>query len=106
MNIFEESNALLVISEITYKVNSTVATKIHEKLGEASFLRRHALPTLQKIEAFVRKAGNLGIEVDTTSSASLQRSILRVADPLKRQCVETLLYKCMHSPKYFIAKIS
>ncbi|KAM9932326.1 hypothetical protein OXX80_008036 [Metschnikowia pulcherrima] len=104
MNIFEESNALSVISEISCKVNSTIATKIYEKLGEASFLRRHALPTLQKIEAFVRKAGNLGIEVDTTSSASLQKSILRVADPSKRQCVETLLYKCMPNPKYFIAK--
>ncbi|GEQ67309.1 hypothetical protein JCM33374_g973 [Metschnikowia sp. JCM 33374] len=104
MNIFEASNALSVISEIGYKVNSTIATKIYSGLGDSAFLRRHALPTLQKIEAFVRKAGNLGTEIDISTSAALQKSILRVEDPSKRQCIETLLYKCMPRPKYFIAK--
>lgn len=104
MNIFEPSNALLIISEIGYKVNNTIAMTIYENLGDSAFLRRHALPTLQKIEAFVRKAGNLGTDIDTSTSASLQKSILQVEDPLKRQCIETLLYKCMPRPKYFIAK--
>ncbi|OBA19354.1 RNB-domain-containing protein [Metschnikowia bicuspidata var. bicuspidata NRRL YB-4993] len=104
MNIFEPSNALLVISEIGYKVNNKIASTIYNELGESTLLRRHALPTLQKLEAFVRKAGNLGADIDITSSVSLQKSILRLEDPLKRQCVETLLFKCMPTPKYFIAK--
>lgn len=103
MNIFEPSNALLVISEIGHKVNSTVAAKIYANLGEEAFLRRHALPTLQKLEAFSRKAANLGFKIDTSTSASLQLSILSIEDPLKRQCIETLLYKCMPLPRYYIA---
>lgn len=104
MNIFEQSASLLVLSEIHYKINNTIATKVHSVLEGDSFLRRHALPTLQKLEVFARKARNLGFEIDTSTSATLQKSILRIEDPLKRQCVETLLYKCMPSPKYFVAK--
>lgn len=104
LNIFERSSAQLMISEIGHRVNQTVATQIHTALGDAAFLRRHALPTLQKIEAFARKAANLGFKIDTSTSASLQKLILAIEDPLKRQCIEILLYKCMPSAKYFIAK--
>ena len=105
MNIFEPSNALLIISEIGYKVNNTIAMTIYENLGDSAFLRRHALPTLQRLTLLIQKRrGNLGTDIDTSTSASLQKSILQVEDPLKRQCIETLLYKCMPRPKYFIAK--
>lgn len=103
LNIFEKSNALLVVSEISHKVNSTIAAKVHASLGEEAFLRRHALPTVQKMEAFSRKAANLGYKIDTSTSSSLQLSILAIEDPLKRQCIETLLYKCMPAAKYYIA---
>lgn len=103
LNIFENSPALRVVSEITYKVNSTIAAKVHATLGDEAFLRRQALPTLQKIENFSRKAYNLGFKIDTSTSSSLQQSILKIDDPLKRQCIETLLYKCMPRAKYFIA---
>ncbi|EGV63824.1 RNB-domain-containing protein, partial [Yamadazyma tenuis ATCC 10573] len=55
------------------------------------------------METFVRRASNLGFKIDTTDSASLQRSILSIEDPIKRQCVETLLYKCMTRGRYYIA---
>lgn len=103
LNIFKESLALNIISEVSYKVNSTVAVKLHAGLGDLAFLRRHSLPTLQKIESFVRKATNLGFKIDTTNSSTLQQSILKIEDPVKRQCVETLLYKCMSRGKYFVA---
>lgn len=103
LNIFEDSYALRVISEISHKVNSTIAARIHASLGNEAFLRRHTLPTLQKMEAFVRKAANLGLKIDTTSSATVQKSILSVEDPLKRQCIETFLFKCMPRAKYYIA---
>lgn len=104
LNIFERSSAFLMMLEINHRVNQTVATKNHAHFGELTFLRRYALPNLQKIEAFARKAANLGFKIDTDTSASLQKSILHIDDPLKRQCIEILLYKCMPSAKYFIAK--
>lgn len=103
LNIFENSSALRVISEISHKVNATIATKVYATLGDEAFLRRHALPTLQKIEAFAVKALNMGFKIDTSTSTSLQRSILKVADPLQRQCIETLLYKSMPRAKYYVA---
>lgn len=104
LNIFQNSSAFLMISEISNRVNQTVASKTHAALGDVAFLRRHALPTLQKIEAFARKAANLGFKIDTSTSSTLQRSILNIEDPLKRQCIEILLYKSMPAAKYFIAK--
>lgn len=103
LNIFQASTALLVISEISHKVNNTIATKVHATLGDEAFLRRHALPTLQKLEGFSRKATNLGFKIDTTTAASLEKSILSISDPVQRQTVETLLYKCLPKPKYYVA---
>lgn len=103
LNIFENSNALRVISEISHKVNATIATKVYATLGEEAFLRRHALPTLQKLEAFAVKAENMGFKIDSSTSTTLQRSILKIPDPLQRQCVETLLYKSMPRAKYYVA---
>lgn len=103
LNIFESSFALRIVSEIGHKVNSTIAAKVHATLGDEAFLRRLALPTLQKIENFSKKAYNLGFKIDTSTSSSIQLSILKIDDPLKRQCIETLLYKCMPRGKYYIA---
>lgn len=103
LNIFQPSSALLVVSEISHKVNATIAAKIYATLGEEAFLRRQALPTLQKLEGFSRKATNLGFRIDTSTAALLEKSILSIQDPIKRQCVETLLYKCLPRPKYYIA---
>ena len=103
LNIFNESTASVIINELSYKVNAAVASKIHAGLGDSAVLRRQSLPTLQKLEVFARKAKNLGVPVDTTSSSTLLNSILSIEDPIKRQCVEILLYKCMPKPKYYVA---
>lgn len=103
LNIFDDSLARDVISEIALKVNSAIAAKIQVGLGNKAFLRRQGLPTLQKIETFVRKATNLGIKIDTTDAATLQNSLLKIEDPVKRQCVEILLFKCMARGKYYVA---
>lgn len=103
LNIFDETPSFAIISEISHKVNSAVATKLHASLGNEAFLRRHSLPTLQKMENVVRKAANLNIKIDTTDSASLQKSILQIDNPVKRLCVETILYKCMTRGKYYVA---
>lgn len=103
LNIFDDSLARDVVSEIALKVNSAIAAKVQVGLGNKAFLRRQGLPTLQKIETFVRKATNLGFKIDTTDAATLQNSLLKIEDPVKRQCVEILLYKCMARGKYYVA---
>lgn len=104
LNVFDDLLAFDVISEIGHKVNGAIAAKIHAGLGELALLRRHPLPTLQKMETFLRKALNLlGVKLDTTNLATLQNLILAVDDPVKRQCVEILLYKCMPRAKYYVA---
>ncbi|CUM62779.1 uncharacterized protein PRCAT00000337001 [Priceomyces carsonii] len=103
LNIFQDSLALDVISELSHKVNNAIAAKIHASLGDQALLRRHPIPTLQKMETFVRKALNLGCKIDTTTSSTLQQSVLDIEDTVKRQCVETLLYKCMSRGKYYVA---
>lgn len=103
LNIFKDSLAFDVISEISHKVNSAIAAKVHAGLGDQAILRRHPLPTLQKMETFVRKATSLGFKIDTTTSSTLQNSILKIDDPVKRKCVETLLYKCMSRGRYYVA---
>lgn len=103
MNVFHESSALLVVSEIAHKVNSAIATKIHAVLGDEAFLRRQPLPTLSKLEGFARKAAKLGFHIDTSTSGSLQSSILSINNTVHRRCIETLLYKSMPRAKYFIA---
>ncbi|CAH2353936.1 virulence protein Ssd1p [[Candida] railenensis] len=103
LNIFKDSSANDIILEISHKVNGAIAAKIHAGLGDLAMLRRHALPTLQKMEVFVRKANNLGVKIDTTNAATLQNSIIQIDDPVKRQCIEILLFKCMSRGKYFVA---
>lgn len=103
LNVFSTSLSFNIVSEIGHKVNNAIAAKIHSGLGDLAFLRRHPLPTLQKMETFVRKATNLGFKLDTTTASTLQRSILAIEDPVKRQCVETLLFKCMPRGRYYIA---
>lgn len=103
LNVFKDSLAFDVITEISHKVNNAIAAKVHAGLGDLAFLRRQPLPTLQKMETFVRKATNLGFKIDTTNSSTMQNSILAIEDPVKRQCVETLLYKCMSRGKYYVA---
>lgn len=103
LNIYQVSDALLAISEIYHKVNASVATKTQAYFGDEAFLRRHASPTIQKLEGFSRKAANLGFHIDTTNSATLQNSVLKIEDPVKRQCIETLLFKSMPKPKYYVA---
>lgn len=103
LNIFKNSKIFNIINEISHKVNSAIAAKVHSGLGDLALLRRQSLPTLLKMETFVRKAESLGFKIDTTDAATLQKSILSIQDPIKRQCVEILLYKCMNRGKYYIA---
>lgn len=103
LNILDSSPASALIDELFHKVNFTVAQRIFSKLGDRALLRRHQAPTLQKLETYHKKIADLGVHLDTSSSASLQRSILNIEDSGVRRCVETLIIKCMNRGKYCIA---
>jgi len=46
--------------------------------------------------------GNIGIEVDISSSAALQNSLFRIEDAEVRRGMETLVIKAMQRAKYFV----
>lgn len=102
-NIFEGSLIQQLFDEINIKVNTSIAQKLVATIGDKAFLRRHADPILQKIEAFTESVKNLNMEVDTATSATIQKSILSTRDTGVRKGLEALLYKCMTRAKYFIA---
>ncbi|ODQ63488.1 RNB-domain-containing protein [Nadsonia fulvescens var. elongata DSM 6958] len=102
-NIFDTSIIGLAVDEINVRVNATVAEHIYAGLGSRAFLRRQAVPVLQKLDSFAKKLVNLGLDIDVSSSDSLQRGILEIEDTAVRQSVETLLFKCMDRAKYFVA---
>ncbi|CEP24175.1 Protein SSD1 AltName: Full=Protein SRK1 [Cyberlindnera jadinii] len=103
LNLFESSLCGSVLNEIFLKVNSTVAQRVYAILGDTAFLRRHPMPTLQKLETFKRKVTQMGFEIDTSSPASLVTSIINIEDKVSRECVEILLHKALSRSKYFIA---
>lgn len=102
-NIFEGSLVQQLFDEINIKVNSAIAQKLYAVLESKAFLRRHTDPILQKIESFTESVKNLNMDIDTTSSASIQKSILETKDGVIRKGLEALLYKCMNRAKYFVA---
>lgn len=102
-NIFEGSIVQHVFDEINIKVNCAIASKLHDALKDYAFLRRQSNPVQQKLECFIESVKNLNMTIDTTSSASIQKSILETKDEFIRKGLEALLYKCLNRSKYFVA---
>lgn len=102
-NIFDGSSVSQILDEINIKVNSAIAQKIYAALDDKALLRRHADPILPKIESFIESVKNLNLEIDTTSSATIQKRILDIKDDVVRKGLEALLYKCMTRARYFVA---
>lgn len=102
-NIFEGSLMQQLFDELNIKVNTTIAQKLYAVLEGKALLRRHSDPILVKIEQFIESVKNLNMEIDTTSSATIQKSILEISDPIIRKALEALLFKCMNRAKYFVA---
>ncbi|CDK28609.1 unnamed protein product [Kuraishia capsulata CBS 1993] len=103
LNIFDPSPSTSLIDEIFHTVNVAVAQKIHAGLGDRAFLRRNAAPTLQKIASIQKKIDNLGVQLDTTMGSTVLNSILNIKNPVTRECIETILVKCMPRGKYAVA---
>lgn len=102
-NIFDNSEVQLMFDEINIKVNTAIGQKLLATLGDQAFLRRHSDPILQKIEAFIESVKNLNLDIDTTSSATIQKFILETSEDDIRKGLEALLYKCLNRAKYYVA---
>lgn len=101
-NIFDSSPAHELIEELSHKTNTFVAQKIFAGLPEKALLRKQSSPNPRRLQTFAERMGNIGYEIDTTSSGALQTSLFKVDDSDTRKGMETLLVKAMQRAKYFI----
>jgi len=101
---FNESGSIM--KEIHFKVNSTIAGLNYSKLGDISFLRRHAEPLSTKFQSFIHRISEFsGLDtiLNLTNPELCLKSISNVQDPHLRKCIEILFYKTLNRSKYFIA---
>ncbi|ANB14145.1 mRNA-binding translational repressor SSD1 [Sugiyamaella lignohabitans] len=102
-SLFDGKQSHQLFDEINIKVNTAIAQKLYAVLSSRAFLRRHSEPILSKLESFATLVRSLGIDIDTSSSAGLQKSLFKIESDEVRKALETLLYKCMNKAKYFVA---
>ncbi|KAK5134960.1 hypothetical protein LTR08_005912 [Meristemomyces frigidus] len=101
-NIFDSSPAHEMIEELSHKTNAVVAEKIFKAMPDRALLRRQANPNPRRLQLLAERMGNIGIEIDISSSAALQNSLFRVEDEEVRHGLETLIIKAMQRAKYFV----
>ncbi|KAF1814234.1 RNB-domain-containing protein [Eremomyces bilateralis CBS 781.70] len=102
-NIFDTSAAHELVEEIHTLTNGTVARKILEAMPEKAMLRRQADPNPRRLRTFAERMNAIGVEIDITSSSTLQNSLFNIDDVDTRKGVETLLIKSMQRAKYHVA---
>ncbi|KAK5110347.1 hypothetical protein LTR62_006055 [Meristemomyces frigidus] len=101
-NIFDSSPSHEMIEELSHKTNALVAQRLFQAMPERALLRRQAHPNPRRLQTFMERMSNIGIEVDISSSAALQNSLFRIEDDDVRKGMETLVIKAMTRAKYFV----
>merc|ERR1719153_1699369 len=91
--------------------NMAVAHKIYKSFPELAVLRRHPPPKAAMMETVVQQLATIGIDLDSSSSQSLARSLERLKDSLgcgdkdevaaKLACITSLCSKPMELARYF-----
>jgi protein SSD1 len=102
-NIFDSSPAHELIEELSHKANGYVAQRLVAGLPEKAFIRRHASPNPRRLQTFAERMTNIGYDIDTTSSGTLQNSLFNIDDAEIRKGMETLVVKAMQRAKYVVA---
>lgn len=98
---YQRKEANELIEEYMLLANISVAGKIASGLPDQALLRRHESPIDRRLEAFVGRMKRLGIELDSTSSGALMKSIAQVTDPEERLTLQHLSTRSMLRAKYF-----
>ncbi|GJN92923.1 hypothetical protein Rhopal_005966-T1 [Rhodotorula paludigena] len=98
---YQRKEANELIEEYMLLANISVAGKIASGLPDQALLRRHESPIDRRLDAFVGRMKRLGIELDSTSSGALMKSIAQVTDPEERLTLQHLSTRSMLRAKYF-----
>jgi len=99
----KDSNSL--IEEFMLLANRCVASKIFSTYPQGSLLRQHSPPPKKKMEGFLKFCEKIGVEVDASTSGSLNKSLealratlsedmLRVVESMAMQPMTTAKYIC------------
>ncbi|CAO1632312.1 unnamed protein product [Parajaminaea phylloscopi] len=98
-----EANQL--IEEFMLTANTAVSQRIAAGMPDTALLRRHEAPLERRLEGFQRRAEQMGLHVDISSSGALYASLRKIGekDPQSRFALETLATKSMLRAKYFCA---
>ncbi|TPX40120.1 hypothetical protein SeLEV6574_g06777 [Synchytrium endobioticum] len=94
-----DSNRL--IEEFMLLANMAVATKLRQAFPEDALLRRHEHPSPSALAEFLGMVSKLGIEIDPTSSSTLQASFDAIASRDVRYVLRLLAIKPMKRARYF-----
>ncbi|TBU40118.1 RNB-domain-containing protein [Dichomitus squalens] len=100
---YQRNEANNLIEEFMLLTNIAVAQQVAVHFSEQAMLRRHDSPIERRLNAFVERAARLGYKVDTSSVATLMKSLETVEDPTARTILELLLQKASPRAKYFCA---
>ncbi|KAI0660998.1 hypothetical protein C8Q70DRAFT_912537 [Cubamyces menziesii] len=100
---YERTEAHNLIEEFMLLTNIAVAQQVAVNFSEQAMLRRHDSPIERRLNAFVERAKRLGYTMDTSSVATLMKSLQAVQDPIARNILELLLQKASPRAKYFCA---
>ncbi|KAI8076809.1 uncharacterized protein BX664DRAFT_362733 [Halteromyces radiatus] len=100
--IAQKPRASITVKEFLLLANQSVAQKISSHLPELALLRRQAKPLERKMVELGQYASRyLGVQLDTSSAHSLEKSIKAIEDDKVRKIVSVLVLKTMQPPKYF-----
>lgn len=89
--VYELKDTNRLIEEFMLKANISVAERITDAFPKHALLRMHPPPKDRPLQMFVEYARKLGIEVDASSSAGLQKSFLALAERSKDDPVVAVL---------------
>lgn len=81
--VYQLKDANRLIEEFMLKANISVAEKLVEVFPEHSLLRKHSEPKEKSLKDFVAYAHKLGIDIDASSSATMQEGFNNLSEVAK-----------------------
>ena len=111
--LYEQRSSNKLIEEYMLLANISVATKIQETFPNIALLRCHPEPKMDLLDKFVDQLQKYGIDLDSSSSYSLQRTLLNYKPMAENehqtkgiwQAVISILSKSMCNAEYFCTGI-
>lgn len=89
--VYELKDANRLIEEFMLKANISVAEKIVDAFPEHALLRMHPPPKDRPLQEFVNYASRLGIDIDASSSSTLQEGFVKLGALAKTNPVVAVL---------------